>query len=80
MRVVKEIPYPNFKITIFHWNNRYLIKFESGGLEQTFKVSELDVNSESEVLALLDEDFLKQAINRFEEMAASLGSAMHRQQ
>jgi len=80
MRVVKEIPYPHFKITIFHWNNRYLIKFESGILEQTFKVSELDVNSESEVLALLDEDFLKQAINRFEEMAESLGDALQRQQ
>lgn len=80
MRVVKEIPYPHFKITIFHWNNRYLIKFESGTLEQTFKVSELDVASESEVLALLDEDFLKQAINRFEEMAESLGGALHRQQ
>jgi hypothetical protein len=80
MRVVKEIAYPHFKITIFHWNNRYLIKLESGILEQTFKVSELEVNSESEVLALLDEDFLKQAINRFEEMAESLGGALQRQQ
>lgn len=80
MRVVKEIPYSHFKITIFNWNNRYLIKFESGTLEQTFKVSELDVASESEVLALLDEDFLKQAMNRFEEMAESLGGALHRQQ
>jgi hypothetical protein len=80
MRVVKEIPYPNFKITIFHWNNRYLIKFESGMLEQTFKVNELEVNSESEVLALLDEDFLKQAINRFDEMAESLVAALQRQQ
>ncbi len=79
MRVVKEIPYPNFKITIFHWNNRYLIKFESGSLEQTFKVSELDV-SENEVLSLLDDLFLQQALIRFEEMSKSVAEAINRQQ
>jgi hypothetical protein len=78
MRVVKEIPYQQFKITIFHWNNRYLIKLESGSFEQTFKISELDVLSEAEVLALLDETFLKEAVTRFDEMANSLHTAIIR--
>jgi hypothetical protein len=78
MRVIKEIPYQHFKITIFHWNNRYLIKLESGSFEQTFKISELDVFSEDEVLALLDETFLEQALNRFDEMAGSLSLALGR--
>ncbi|MEQ1586955.1 MAG: hypothetical protein ABL895_13795 [Cyclobacteriaceae bacterium] len=78
MRVVKEIPYPHFKITIFHWNNRYLIKLESGSFEQTFKISELDVFSEDEVLALLDDAFLEQALHRFDDMAASLSLALGR--
>jgi len=78
MRVVKEIPYQQFKITIFHWNNRYLIKLESGSFEQTFKISELDVLSEAEVLALLDETFLKEAVKRFDEMANSLHTAVIR--
>ena len=78
MRVVKEIPYQHFKITIFHWNNRYLIKLESGSLEQTFKISELDVFSEAEVLALLDETFLEQALHRFDDMAGSLSLAISR--
>lgn len=78
MRVVKEIPYQHFKITIFHWNNRYLIKLESGSFEQTFKISELDVFSEDEVLALLDDTFLEQALHRFGDMAESLSLALGR--
>lgn len=78
MRVVKEIPYQHFKITIFHWNNRYLIKLESGSFEQTFKISELDVFSEDEVLALLDDTFLEQALHRFDDMAKSLSLALGR--
>ncbi len=78
MRVVKEIPYQHFKITIFHWNNRYLIKLESGSFEQTFKISELDVFSEDEVLALLDDTFLEQALHRFDDMAISLSLALGR--
>lgn len=78
MRVVKEIPYQHFKITIFHWNNRYLIKLESGSFEQTFKISELDVFSEDDVLALLDDTFLEQALHRFDDMAESLSLALDR--
>ncbi len=78
MRVVKEIPYQHFKITIFHWNNRYLIKLESGSFEQTFKISELDVFSEDEVMALIDDTFLEQALQRFDDMAESLSLALGR--
>jgi hypothetical protein len=78
MRVVKEIPYQHFKITIFHWNNRYLIKFESGSLEQTFKISEFDVLLEDDVLAMLDETFLAQAVARFSDMSKSLSEAVAR--
>lgn len=78
MRVVREIQHPHFKITLFHWNNRYLLKLESGLLEQTFKVSEFDVTSEAEVEQLLDDEFLKQAADRFTEMAESLAQAQAR--
>src|SRR4051812_23403732 len=49
MRVVGEIPHSDCKITIFHWNNRYLIKLERGPFEQTFKIQEYDLTSEEEV-------------------------------
>ena len=75
MRVVREIAHPEFKITIFSWNNRYLIKLEQGFLEQTFKVSEFDLSGEEELLSLLDADFLHQASLRFQEMGQSLYEA-----
>lgn len=75
MRVVGEIPHPEIKITLFHWNNRYLIKLEAGPFEQTFKVQEFDVSSEEELKRIVSEAFLRQAIERFIDMAKSLQQA-----
>ena len=76
MRVVGEIPHPDCKITIFHWNNRYLIKLEAGLLEQTFKVSEYDVTSEDDLKKILSEEFIQKALQRFQDMYTSLKSSM----
>jgi hypothetical protein len=78
MRVVGEIPHPECKITIFAWNNRYLIKLEQGLLEQTFKVNEYDVTSEAELYRIVDEAFLEEAMQRFAGMGESLRQAMQR--
>lgn len=78
MRVVGEIPHPECKITIFAWNNRYLIKLEQGLLEQTFKVNEYDVTSEAELYRIVDETFLGEAMQRFASMGESLRQAMQR--
>jgi len=76
MRVVGEIPHSELKITIFHWNNRYLIKLEAGLFEQTFKIHEYDVASEEEVKKIVSEDFIKAALARFNDMAASLQNSL----
>jgi predicted secreted protein len=75
MRVVGEIAHPEIKITIFHWNNRYLIKLEAGPFEQTFKIEEYDLTSEEEVKKVVSEEFIQQATARFNEMAKSLQEA-----
>lgn len=75
MRVVGEIAHPEIKITIFHWNNRYLIKLEAGPFEQTFKIEEYDLTSEEDVKKIANEEFIQQAIVRFNEMAKSLQKA-----
>tara|TARA_R110000796_G_scaffold74374_1_gene167114 strand:- start:72781 stop:73011 length:231 start_codon:yes stop_codon:yes gene_type:complete len=75
VRVVKEIPNSNCKITVFSWNGKFLIKLENGGFEQTFKVSELDV-LEQELDEILNETFITEAIERFDDMAKSLRKAM----
>lgn len=78
MRIVKEIPHPDFKITLYAWNNRYIIKIEQGLLEQTFKVNEFDVSGDADVEKLLDEPFISQTIERFHSMSQSLREAMQR--
>lgn len=71
MRVVREVEHPKCKITIFSWNLKYLIKLEKGPYEQTFKISELDV-TEPELDEILTDDFILEAVNRFDDMHASL--------
>jgi hypothetical protein len=78
MKVIKEIPHPTCKITLFAWNNRYLIKVEQGLFEQTFKVNQFDVTDENEIVQMVDEEFLNQCLDRFEEMAISLAKARQR--
>lgn len=74
MRVVGEIPHPECKITIFHWNNRYMIKIEAGPFEQTFKINDYDI-SESDLNKILSQEFISQAIARFSDMSRSLADA-----
>lgn len=76
MRVIGEIPHPDCKITIFHWNNRYLIKLEQGSLEQTFKIQEYDLTSEDDIKSIVSEAFIQAALQRFELMAQALNEAL----
>jgi hypothetical protein len=78
MRVVVEIPHKECKITVFAWNNRYLIKVEQGLLEQTFKINEYDLSGESELFKIIDEPFIQEAIKRFEDMNSSLLQTLQR--
>lgn len=78
MRVIKEIPHKTCKITLFAWNNRYIIKVEQGFFEQTFKINQFDVIDENEAVQMVDEEFVSQCVARFDQMAHSLAQAQHR--
>lgn len=78
MRLVREISRPDCKITIFSWNNRFLIKLEQGLLEQTFKIPEHDLSGEHDLDTILDAEFLHQASQRFLDMGQSLYEARKR--
>ena len=76
MRVVSEIPHPDCKITIFNWNNRYLLKFELGFLEQTYKVNQYDISEESDLHKLIDAVFIQKVLRLFDEMEKNLQTAL----
>ena len=42
MRILAEIPHSACKITVFYMNQKYIVKFEKGNLEQSYKISELE--------------------------------------
>lgn len=75
MRIIGEIPHPSCKITLFSWNNRYLIKLEQGLLEQTYKVDQFELTSEHDLLRIVSDDFITQSLRLFAEMETALQKA-----
>lgn len=76
MRVVKEITGKPCKITVFSWNEKYIIKLELGPFEQTFKVSMMDY-LEEEMEEILSDNFISEALARFTDMGESLRKAIN---
>jgi hypothetical protein len=72
MRIIGEIPHPDCRISLFQWNNRYIIKLERGYLEQTFKIDQFNLASEQDLHLIVNEEFVKEALARFEAMDQSL--------
>ena len=73
MRIVKELSVGTYKVTVFHWNNKYLLKFEDGLNELTYKISQLDITSEADVeVFLTDPEVLLKVNESFEKMNQTL--------
>lgn len=68
MRQVAEIPHDRYKITIFNYNAKYMLKIELGQFEQVFKIGETDVFSVEEVKNMVTPTLLTNCLKRFVEM------------
>lgn len=75
MRLIKDFVQDGARISVFHWNNKYLIKLEAGPFEQTFKLDEFDLDSEDQLHELIDCEFINQCMERFGSMAGQLTAA-----
>lgn len=76
MRTIADIPHPQCKISIFSMNQKWIIKIEKGSLEQTYKVSEMDVHTLDDVKKLLSESFMNSVIETFSGMQRSFHEAL----
>lgn len=65
MRVVADIPHERYKIQIFSYNGKYMLKIELGQFEQMFKIAESDVFGLEDVKSMITEELLKNCLNRF---------------
>ena len=69
MRLIANIPHPKCSITLMIMNQKYILKFEQNNIEQTYKISEMDVTGEDEVRELAeDSEFIAKVLSRFEAM------------
>jgi hypothetical protein len=68
MRYIKDIPHVQFKIGLYQWNSKYIIKVESGMYEQTYKIDDYEVESTEEIERCMDDDFMSSVQSKFEAM------------
>lgn len=79
MRIIAELPHPDFKISILSMNQKFIVKIEQGTLEQTYKIPEMDLTEGvNSVFELLDEAFLKTVSARFTEMGKDFRESYYR--
>jgi len=68
MRFVQDIPHTRFRIGLYAWNGKYIVKIEAGPYEQTYKISDMDLSNPESVPTMLDELFLDRVAQRFQDM------------
>lgn len=77
MRLVKEVPHERYKIQIFQYNGKYILKIELGQFEQTYKIGETDVNGVEDFEKLITPLILSNSLKRFVEMRSDWSQAFN---
>jgi hypothetical protein len=71
MHFIKEIPNDSMRISLFEWNSKYILKFETPHLEQSYKYSVMDFSSQKEIEELASSSSFQQfVIETFQSMYA----------
>jgi len=68
MRTIAEIPHHTFRISVFSYNAKYILKIELGQFEQVYKISEMDVNGLEDIKRMTNDAFLENCMDRFLKM------------
>lgn len=71
MRHVGEITNTHqYKIDLYTWNNKYIVKIEAGQCEQIYKINQLDfLGTEDDIQALCqNQDFINAIVATFHKM------------
>lgn len=75
MRIIDSIPHPSITISIFSMNDKFVVKFEAGPMEQAFKFKHDEVKSVENLKRMIDENFISKVHSRFNEMFISINEA-----
>ena len=73
MRIVGEVEHPIYKISILQHMGKFTLKIESDATEQSYKLRESEtITNAADVIALVDEEFLKKIDRVFLDLADNL--------
>jgi len=78
MRYIKDVPNQEFKISIYQWNNKYIVKIEAGMYEQTYKIDEYDVSSVEDIENCMDVLFMAKVSATFGMMQMDFSDTLNR--
>lgn len=78
MRIIAEVPHPACKISVFYMNQKYIVKFEKGNCEQSYKISELDyvITGIEDIKKVISDSLISTVLVRFTLMEMDLKSAL----
>lgn len=76
MRIVDSIPHPSISISIFYMNDKYIVKFEAGPMEQAFKFHVDQVQSLENLKTVINAEFIEKVRARFNEMFLQMKEAV----
>jgi hypothetical protein len=72
MRIIDSIPHESMSISIFQMNDKYMVKFEAGPMEQTFKFSSEEVKNVENLKKMISHEFIETTRKRFNDMFMSM--------
>jgi len=75
MRIIDSIPNPSITISIFQMNDKFIVKFEAGPMEQAFKFDNADVKGVENLKKLITPDFIETVRKRFNDMFLQMKNA-----
>jgi hypothetical protein len=72
MRIVDSIPHESMSISIFQMNDKFIVKFEAGPMEQAFKFHTDEVKNLEGLKKKITPEFIENTRKRFNEMFLQL--------
>lgn len=77
MRIIQTIEHPKMRISLFQMNQKYILKFEYGPLEQAYKFDELSFAGQEDFIEQVkSSELIIQTENRFQDMIKDINALL----
>jgi len=68
VRIIGRIPHPEFTISVFETSEKFVIKFEAGPMEQSYKFLKDGLDSMEAIEQIFDDYYIDNIRERFNQM------------